>query len=197
MGKAEKFKPTHLWQRLNPKERTKWCFQAHFAPGHSFTVTWDRHMEEQWIKQSFDMWCKASAPELTPSPNPGILLYSVLKYTERMTKQLLCSHAREKAVHFSSHAESTGSRGLGLPDKLWARMWSLGAAPNPNLKSLLPAHHCLTILVCDGWLAPAWSLIEKIRYLPRMRGFNLVSGRNPALGGIKHRFNNPNNSFWP
>lgn len=37
---------------------------------------------------------------------------------------------------------------------------------------------------------------EEIRYLSKMRYFNLVSGRNPALGGIKHRFNNPNNSFW-
>lgn len=102
---------------------------------------------------------------------------------------------KEEGVHFSSHTEPTGSRGLGLPDKLSARMWSLDAAPNPNLKSLLLNHHCLTILVCDGWLATAWSLTEQIRYLSKMRVFNLVSGRNPALGGIKHRFNNPNNSF--
>lgn len=142
------------------------------------------------------MHCKTSAPVVDPSQNPGVLFYSVLKYTEKMTKQHLCCHARRKVVHFSSHTEPTGSSGLGLPDKLWARMWSLGAAPNPNLKSLLLAHDCWTISVCDGWLATAWSLTEEIRYLSKMKGFNLVSGRNPALGGIKHRFNNPNNSFW-
>lgn len=124
MEKVGKFKPTCLWHRWNPKERTRRLFQAHCVPGHAFSIIWDMYMEEWWLKQSFDMQCKTLAPATHPSQNPGILLYAVFIYTEKMTKQLLCSHARRKVVHFSSQTEPTGSRGLGLPDKLWARMWS-------------------------------------------------------------------------
>lgn len=142
MEKVGKFKPTHLWHRLIPKERTQRWFQAHCVPGPAFSTIWDVYME-WWIR---DLTCNVKHWHLH-CILPKIQVYCSVLYpnTEKMPKQLLCSHARRKVVHFSSHTEPTGSRGLGWPDKLWARMWSLGAAPNPNVKSLLLAHHYFSL----------------------------------------------------
>ena len=196
-----KFKPTCLWHRLNQKEWTKRRLQACFVPGQTFAVIWVRtghthgkgmdQAELQHLVQNTST-CAQCFPKAqvycsTQCPNTH----------EKWQCSFVAAMQGRSLFTLALTLNPPGSSGLSLPDKLWARMWSLGAAPNPSLKSLLLAHCCLTSTACDGWLATAWSLTEEIRYLSKMRGFNLVSGRNPAVGGIKHRLNNPNNSFWP
>lgn len=157
----------------------------------------DTHIGEGWIKQSFNTWCETPALSLNLSQRPGINCFVQCPHTHEKWQSSFCAAMQGRSLFtLALTLNPPGSSGLSLPDKLQARMWSLGAAPNPNLKSpLLPIAVWWAQSMMDDLLLLG-ALQRRLDTPSKMRGFNLVSGRNPAVMGIKHKLNNPNNSFW-
>lgn len=93
------------------------------------------------VEQSLDTRCKTPALELSPpKPRYAALTASTLK----IQPSSFCTATQGRSLPTLALAlNPPGSSGLSLPDKLRARMRSLGAAPNPQPRSLLLAHRSL------------------------------------------------------